>query len=261
MILTMMLALTLTVAGAQELLVKDYTYRLVSTDLSPRQAIRQALREALTACVQENLGTSVMNLTRLEKQEDDLAYRDRFTDFTQQISAGYVKRYRITDTVSVYHPEQLALETRIVLDITLQKPDRNNEIGLDAASGKAFYRKGEAATVNWSVKRGAWCYLFDLNFRNEFCLIFETKAELEPNTTFHFPGDRKFELAMTKEDANTFEFGSFVVLASEKPLNFGVPAAVDNGFQCSYLTFDRFFTVFSGIRKDHSIIYLPYCIE
>ncbi|MEI7727162.1 MAG: hypothetical protein WCK09_18780, partial [Bacteroidota bacterium] len=106
----------------------------MSTELSAKEAIGQARKEALAACVQENLGTQVMNLTRLEKQENDKKYLEKFNDFTQQISNGYVRRYVMKDTSSVYDPKTLSLETRITLDITLYKPENDNSLGLFASS-------------------------------------------------------------------------------------------------------------------------------
>ena len=68
-------------------------------------------------------------------------------------------------------------------------------------------------------------------------------------------------MAMTKEDKKDFEFGSFLMIASAKPLNFGVTAIIDNHNECTYIDFNKFFSIISAIKKDHSIIYLPYCIE
>ena len=71
----------------------------------------------------------------------------------------------------------------------------------------------------------------------------------------------KEALAETKEDKSDFEFGSFVIIAAAKPINFGVPAADVNQSNCTYLDFNKFFSIISGIRKEFSIMYLPYCIE
>ena len=70
-----------------------------------------------------------------------------------------------------------------------------------------------------------------------------------------------FNLTMAKEDKSEFEFGSFVIIAAVKPVNFGIPSVVDNHFTCTYLDFAKFFSIISTIKKDYSIIYLPYCIE
>lgn len=247
---------------AQEFVVKNYHYRFISTELSPKAAIQQATREALTACVQENLGTQVMNLTRMEKQEDNRRYTEKFNEYTQQISNGFIRRFKITDTVSVFNQESLSLETRITLDITLYKPEGDNELGLSATTGKATFANGEAAEITYSVKVPAYIYLFDLNYQNEYCLIYESKEPVRANETMTFPkAGMIFELAMTKEEKTEYEFGSFLTVASEKPINFGVRAGVDNNWKFDCLAFDRFFKVISGIKKDYSITYLPYCIE
>lgn len=249
-------------ALGQEFVVKNYKYRLVSTELSPKEAIQQARIEALTACVQENLGAQVMNLTRLEKQENDKQYMEKFNDFTQQISNGYVRSFKIKDTTSTYDPNTLSLETRITLDVTLYKPENNNEVGLFASSDKTTYRNEESALISYSLKEPAYFYLFDLNYRNEYCLIYETRDPVPANQQMTFPDQRMiFKLTMAKGDKNVFEFGSFAVIASIKPVNFGVPAGVDNNWNCTFISFDRFFKVISGIKKDYSITYLPYCIE
>ena len=247
---------------AQEMLIRDYRFRLVSTELSPKQAIQQAIKEALARCVQENLGTQVMNMSRLEKQEHDTKYTEKFNDFTQQISNGYVKRYLMKDTSSVYNDKTLTLETRITLDISLYKPENDNLVGLFASSDKSAYKSGESAQVSFSVKNPAFFYLLDLTFNNEFCLIHESKEVIPGNTPTIFPEKRmSFELSMAKEDNSDFEFGSFVIIASVKPVNFGVPAADVNNSNCIFLDFNKFFSIISGIRKDYSIVYLPYCIE
>ena len=247
---------------AQEMVIKDYHYRLVSTELSAKEAIGQARKEALAACVQENLGTQVMNLTRLEKQENDKKYLEKFNDFTQQISNGYVRRYVMKDTSSVYDPKTLSLETRITLDITLYKPENDNSLGLFASSDKSTYKNDESAMVTFSVKNPAFFYLLDLTFINEFCLLHESKEPVPENKTVIFPEKRmSYSLSMSKEDKSDFEFGSFVIIASAKPINFGIPAADVNHSNCTYLDFNKFFSVISGIRKDFTIMYLPYCIE
>jgi len=250
------------VGFAQEVVVKNYHYRLVTTELSPKQAIRQALKEALAACVQENLGTQVMNLTRLEKQENDSKYMEKFNDFTQLISNGYVRRFVVKDTVSGYDQKTLSLETRITLDITLYKPESDNPVGLYVSTDKTTYKNENKARVTYSVKKPSYVYLFDLNFRNEFCLLYETTGTMPANKTMMFPeNENAFSLAMTREDKSDFEFGSFVVLATGKPVNFGVPSVVENNWNCTYLDFARFFSILSGIKSDYSIMYLPYCIE
>lgn len=247
---------------AQEIVVKDYHYRLVSTELSAKQAIQQARKEALAACVQENLGIQVMNLTRLEKQENDKKYLEKFNDFTQQISNGYVKRYVMKDTSSTYDPKTLSLETRITLDITLYKPENDNTVGLYSSSDKTTYKNEGSAQITYSVKQSAYLYIFDLTFQNEFCLLHETKEPVPENKTIVFPEKRMlFELTMAKEDKSDFEFGSFVIVAAVKPINFGILAATDNKSNCTYMDFNKFFSIISGIRKDYSIMYLPYCIE
>ncbi len=247
---------------AQEIVIRDYHYRLITTELSPRQAIQQARKEALAACVQENLGTQVMNLTRLEKQENEKKYSEKFNDFTQQISNGYVKRYVMKDTSSVYDNRTLSLETRITLDITLYKPENDNSLGLAASCNKSSYKNEEPAEITLSVKNSAFFYLLDLTYNNEFCLLHESKIPVPENYTLIFPEKgMSFELSMAKEDKNDFEFGSFVVIASVKPVNFGVLAADANHSNCNYIDFNKFFSVISGIKKDFSIMYLPYCIE
>jgi hypothetical protein len=246
----------------QEMVVKNYRYRLVSTELSPKQAIQQSIREALAACVQENLGTQVMNLTRLEKQENDRKFMEKFNDFTQLISNGYVRRFVVKDTVSAYDQKTLSLETRITMDITLYKPESDNPAGLYVSTDKTTYKNDNQARLTYSLKQASYVYLFDLNFRNEFCLLYETKDRVAENKTMVFPESRmSFTLAMTKEDKSDYEFGSFVVLATEKPINFGVPSVVENNWTCTYVDFTRFFSIISGIKKDYSIMYLPYCIE
>ena len=261
-ILTAMMVLYSFSGLAQEIIVKDYQYRLVSTELSPKQAIQQARKEALATCVQEKLGTQVMNLTRLEKQEGDKKYQEKFNDFTQQISTGYVRRYVMKDTSSVYDQKTLSLETRIILDITLYKPENDNSLGLFASSDKSTYKNDESAMVTFSIKNPAFFYLLDLTFNNEFCLLHESKEPVPENKTVIFPEKRmSFSLSMAKEDKSDFEFGSFVIIASVKPINFGIPAADVNHSNCTYLDFNKFFSIISGIKKDYSIMYLPYCIE
>ena len=247
---------------AQEIVIKDYHYRLVSTELSAKQAIQQARKEALVACVQENLGTEVMNLTRLEKQENDKKYNEKFNDFTQQISNGYVRGYVMKDTNSVYDSKTLSIETKITLDITLYKPENDNSVGLFVSSDKSTYKNEESAKVTYSVKKPTFFYLLDLTFNNEFCLLHESKEPVPENKTVIFPEKRmSFSLSMAKEDKSDFEFGSFVIIASVKPINFGIPAADVNHSNCTYLDFNKFFSIISGIKKDYSIMYLPYCIE
>ncbi|MEI6435025.1 MAG: hypothetical protein WCP32_09290 [Bacteroidota bacterium] len=249
-------------AIGQEFVVKNYKYRLVSTELSPKEAIQQARKEALTACVQENLGAQVMNLTRLEKQENNLQYMEKFNDFTQQISNGYVRRFKIKDTISTYDPNTLSLETRITMDVTLYKPENDNEVGLFASTDKSTYRNEESAAISYSLKKPAYFYLFDLNYLNQYCLVYETREPMPADQPITFPDQKMiFQLTMAKGDENAYEFGSFVVIAAVKPVNFGVPAGVDNNWKCSYIEFDRFFQVISEIKKDYSIAYLPYCIE
>jgi hypothetical protein len=247
---------------SQEVVVKNYKYRLVTTELSPKQAIQQARREALAACVQENLGTQVMNFTRLEKQQHDRKYMEKFNDFTQLVSNGYVRRFVVKDTVSTYDEKTLSLETRITLDITLYKPESDNPLGLYVATDKTTYNSGNKAMLTYSLEKTGYVYLFDLNYRNEFCLLYETKNPVPDNSTMVFPEENmRFTLTMAKEDKNDYEFGSFLVLATVKPVNFGVPAVVDNDYTCSYLDFTGFFSIISGIKKDYSIMYLPYSIE
>ena len=262
-VLTMTIILCCSYSGfSQEIVIKDFHYRLVSTELSPKQAIQQARKEALTACVQENLGTEVMNLTRLEKQEKDKKYSEKFNDFTQQISNGYVRRYVMKDTSSVYDNKTLSLETSVTMDITLYKPENDNSVGLYASSDKSTYKNEESAQITYSVKSPAFFYLLDLTFNNEFCLLHESKEPVADNKDVVFPKkNMSFELSMAKEDKSDFEFGSFVIIASVRPINFGVPAADINHSNCSYLKFDKFFSVISGVKKDCSIKYLPYCIE
>jgi hypothetical protein len=250
------------ISSAQEFVVKNYKYRLVSTELSPKAAIQQAKSEALTACVQENLGLQVMNLTRMQKQDDNQRYTEKFNEYTQQISNGFIRRFKIIDTVSTFNQETLSLETRITLDITLYKPEGENELGLTATTGKANFKTGETAEINYSVKESAYIYLFDLNYWNEYCLIYESKEPLKANVTTTFPtAGMIYELAMTKEEKNDYEFGSFVMVAAEKPMNFAVRAGVDNNWKFDCLAFDRFFQVISAVKKHYSISYLPYCIE
>lgn len=249
-------------ANAQEMTVRDYSYRLITTDLSPRQAIQRATREALVACVQENLGTRVMNLTVLEKQEKDRNYQEKFNEYSQQVSYGFIRNYRIKDTISQFEPSTLTLETRITMDITLYNPESDNDLGLMVTTGKTSFGNGEPATIRYSLKKNAYIYIFDLNYRNEYCLIHESPEAVQENIPLVFPEPGMvFELEMVKEDDNDFEFGSFLMVASLKPVNFGVKAATKNNWKFQCLDFNTFFGIISGIKKDHSISYLPYCIE
>lgn len=249
------------VAQAQEFLVRDYAYKMVSTDLSPKEALRKAVREALVACVQEHMGTQVMNLTQFEKQEKNQQYQERFNEYTQQVSFGFVRKYKVKDSLTQFDAGKLVLETRITLDITLFKPDSENDLGFSATTGKATFMNGEAAKIDYSVKIPSFIYLFDLNYKNQYCLIYETPQPVEAGKKYLFPEPGMiFELAMTKEDENDYEFGSFVMVASEKPVNFGVKAAISNNWNFDCLDFEKFFKTCSAIKKDHSIIYLPYSI-
>ena len=235
---------------------------MISTELSPKQAIQQAKKEALAACVQEKLGTQVMNMARLEKQEKDKKYTEKFNEFTQLISTGYVRRYEMKDTSSFYDERTLSLETRVVLDITLYKPENDNPMGLFVSSVKSEYKNEEPAKITYFVKKSSYYYLLDLTSNNEFCLLHESKEPIAENTPLIFPGkNMSFELIMAKEEKSDFEFGSFVIIASAKPINLGVPPADENRSICTYLDFNTFFSIISEIRKDYSIMYLPYCIE
>lgn len=244
----------------QEILIKDFHHRFVTTELSAKQAIQQAIKEALTACVQENLGTMVLNMARIEKQEKDKKYTQKYNSFTQLISNGYVRRYVVKDTILVH--DELSLDIRVILDITLYKPKNDDEMGLNVTCDKFEYTNEESAQIAFSVKRPAYIYLLDLTFNNEFCLLHETKEKIPENTTINFPEKKvSFELSMVKEDKSDMEFGSFVVIASEKPINFGISAADISQSNCSYFDFNVFFSIISGIKKDYSLQYLPYCIE
>lgn len=261
-VIGLLMAISGPVATAQETTIRDYSYRLFTTDLSPRQAIQRATREALVACVQEKLGTRVMNLTVLEKQEKDRKYQEKFNEYCQQVSYGFIRNYRIKDTISQYEPSTLTLETRITLDITLYNPESDNDLGLMVTTGKTSFRNGEPATIRYSMKKSAYIYIFDLNYRNEYCLIHESPAPVQENTPLVFPEPGMvFELEMVKEDENDFEFGSFLMVASQKPVNFGVKAATKNNWRLECLDFNTFFSITSAIKKDHSISYLPYSIE
>lgn len=263
---TTLLFVVMLVAGhtliAQEVTIRDYSYRLVTTDLSARQAIQRATREALVACVQENLGTRVMNLTVLEKQEKNRQYQEKFNEYSRQVSYGFIRNYRIRDTLSHFDPSTLTLETRITLDITLFNPESDNDLGLMVTTGKTSFITGESARIEYSLKKPAYIYIFDLNYRNEYCLIYESRTPVVENTPLVFPEPGMvFELAMSKEDHNDFEFGSFLMVASVKPVNLGVKAAIQNNWKFDCLDFNAFFGIISAIKKDHSISYLPYCIE
>jgi hypothetical protein len=266
--LFILLAISAFVIGAnsargQEFVVKDYKYRLVSVELSPRQAIEQAKKEALAACAQEQLGVQIFNLVQLQKQESDLKYKEKFTEFTQQFSLGFIRKYKTKDTSSSFDPVSLAMETTVTMDITLYKPENDDDLGLSADLEKSVFIDGEAAIVSYSLKKQGYIYLFDLNFKNQYCLIYETHEAVIPDKEMTFPSSSSiFELAMTKEETegNT-EFGSFVLVASEKPYNFGIKAAIENQWQIDCLDFDRFFKVLKNRKNDHSIFYLPYCIE
>ncbi len=255
------LLIALPIVQAQELLVRDYTYKMVSTELSPKEALKKAVRDALVTCVQEHMGTQVMNLTQFEKQEKNKNYQERFNEYTQQVSFGFVRKYKVKDSLTQFDANKLVLETRITLDITLFKPESDNDLGFIASTGKATFRNGEIAKIDYSVKIPSYVYLFDLNYKNQYCLIYETQGSVEAGKQFQFPEPGMiFELAMTKEDENDFEFGSFVMVASEKPVNFGVKAAISNNWNFDCLDFEKFFKTCSAIKKDHSIVYIPYCI-
>jgi hypothetical protein len=247
---------------AQEITIKNYSYRFVSTELSPKQAIQKAKKEALAACVQENLGVGVMNLTQFVKQQSDRDYSEKFSEFTQQISLGFIRKYRTKSTSSRFDEEKLALETTVVLDITIYKPKESDDLGLSATTGQSTFIDGDAATISYSVKEPSYIYIFDLNHRNQYCLIHETESKITENQKYIFPeSSMPIELAMTKEAPDEFEFGSFVIMACGKPVNFQIKPAIKNQWKFECLDFDKFFGKINGIKSDHSIVYLPYCIE
>jgi hypothetical protein len=247
---------------SQQIEIKGFSYKLVSTELSAKQAIIQATKEALSTCVQEKLGTSIIDLTRLEKRENGAKYEERFNSFSQQISNGYVSSYILTDTNQVFDEKSLTLTTKITLNAVLQIPENDNRTGLWAKANSTFFVDKSTASLNYSVKNAAFIYFFDLNFSNSYCLLYESKTQTDANKIFEFPSkDMTFELEMKKEDPSAVEFGSFVAIASDELLNFGILPATQNRGECQMISFHDFFRVISIKRKTFSILYLPYCIE
>ena len=111
---------------------------------------------------------------------------------------------------------------------------------------------------------GAECYAKNVDGSDNLYELSKDFNLSDPTSKITYTNKEKgmsFELSMAKEDKNDFEFGSFVVIASVKPVNFGVLAADANHSNCNYMDFNKFFSVISGIKKDFSIMYLPYCIE
>ena len=177
---------------------------------------------------------------------------------------GFVKSYEITDTVQICK-EYPIIETTIKLNVTLTKPKKQNPLGLYADINKNYFKENEKAEITYSVKVPAYLYFLTLTAKDSILVLYETNNKIPANKVLKFPDPvTNYSIVMVKEIDDDYEFGSFIVFATTKFLNF--PAIkkhiTGEGYEkLKIFSYQQFHVILTKNSKEYSLQYLPYCIE
>lgn len=241
--------------------VKNYSIHVMTTDISPKEALRKAVNEALSSCIQQKLGVSVIDLTNFQKTESNNTYKENFNDFMMQFSLGYVAGYEITDTIQNLKSGGV-IETNLLMNIRLRQPQTEDPFGLYASANNSFFKNQDELTLSYSVKKTSYLYVFDMTWQDEVLLLMDSQEKLLANKNYIYPAEISAQkLVMEKEAKNEYEFGCMIVIATKNPVNFGISVLGSGDDSHNVLKVQRFFEQLNAIHGDYSIKYVPYCIE
>ncbi|MCK9616354.1 MAG: DUF4384 domain-containing protein [Lentimicrobiaceae bacterium] len=246
---------------AQIIEVNNFPFQLLTTDISPNDAIRKTIKEALSACIQQKMGVSVIDLTNFQRTETNSTYKEYFNNFMMQFSLGYVSGYEIIDTIQNLQSGGV-IETTIKMNIRLRQPQSEDPFGLYAKTNASFFHNQDQLFMEYSVKKPGYIYIFDMTWKDEVGLLVESQEKIEQNRKYIFPPETwPFKLVMEKEAKNDFEFGCMIILISRTPLNFGIKPLGSHPGANSFISIREFFEIINVMHGEYSIKYIPYCIE
>jgi hypothetical protein len=256
--------LTINCLISQTITIEKYDYTLSTTGKSREEALKKATSEALSNCLQENIGIDVFGITQSMQYMDNEKFRERFSDFTLLISKGYIKRYEILDTMQSCQKFPV-LETRIALNVTLAIPDMDNSLDIYADVNKTVFKANEKAEITYSVEKSSFVYFFALTSTDSILVLYEPEEKTQARGVLKFPDPATpYSLVMSKEIEDDFEFGCFIVLATKKKLNFPEIKMHNTGERFEKLkvySIEQFHQLISSLDGENSIKYLPYSIE